>query len=216
MTGFIYNDVVDIELDRLAKKERPIALGLLSKRTALLATAGISLSSILTAFMLFELATSSLLLITSIAVLLYSHASTYLPLVKGPYVGALAVFPFMVGYSVGKGEVHLGALSVVFSYICFREMLLDIADRTADLAYGKRTIAAYLPRESLWVPWLGMMCSLMLGFAVIDGYQGQILISLAVAAQLFFLILSNRDLALAIRGTRIVMLIGVGAACLSG
>lgn len=216
MIGFIYNDIIDIDLDRAAGKNRPISSGSLPVRSALGMIFILTTLQFLVAPALKSHDSVVILLATTVAVIAYSHFSKRLPILKGLYVACLANTPLLMGYSEARIEPNWGPMLVVFSFIFWRECLLDVYDAYYDTRRGFRTVASFIPPPLLEkMAWLGMVLSLAFGYLVLDGFIAHLVMTGALGLQLLAAHQSNYDQQNGLVTTRFVMIVGVIAACLS-
>lgn len=144
MIGFVANDIFDIKKDQAAGKMRPIAMGKLTRSSAIKwIVFGIC------AILIFELiinGVSSLLVIgaTLTAVIMYSPVSNKSPLFKGLYTAVLCTSPFFYAYVLSSSSINYYSLVLVCGFIFGRELWLDKIDYETDINFGLKTIPFYL------------------------------------------------------------------------
>lgn len=214
MGGFIANDVCDLEKDRIAGKPRPITLGLLCLIDAVASAIFLFGFSLLAAYALFNGIAVSLVAATICALVFYSDFSKKVPFLKGAYTACLAVSPLIFGSAAGAASISASIVAMVFGFIVFRELLLDLLDIEGDRKSGLRTLAMIAtPRTVKMVGWLGMAAFLSVGLISAPSLLSKLLIfgSLVSLALSYHQYAADNQKGL--RLTRIPMLLGIlGAA----
>jgi len=142
-----WNDYVDIEIDRVNKPERPLPVGLIRPRGALLFSAvGTALSLLIAAFInqpAFLIALGS-----NILLYLYSWKLKCTILWGNAAVAAIVGLCFIFGgVAAGNIEPVLMLAVTVFFAIMAREILKTMADYKGDLQQRCRTIATAWGKE---------------------------------------------------------------------
>lgn len=152
--GNIFNDISDIEIDRINHPQRPLPAGEISVPVATTAAtlfAFISLTvSIITSGILALAAAISLLLLT-----LYNLWLKKLPLVGNLTVALLGSFPVALGaflvapksLSIVPGPI----IAVGFAFLVHltREIVKDLADWKGDISASYKTLPLYLNSKSV-------------------------------------------------------------------
>jgi geranylgeranylglycerol-phosphate geranylgeranyltransferase len=140
--GFVINDYVDVEVDRLGKPHRPIPAGLLARRDALLFAATLAVAALLLAatlgpgLALFAAATVAVATLYSLALkgtVLLGNACMGLLIASIPLFGALAAGGLSPAVWVVAGLMWLFDFS--------HEVLKTTADHAGDQAAGLATVA---------------------------------------------------------------------------
>lgn len=150
--GFVINDILDIEIDRINRPDRPLAAGLVSMRVAWALCLGTTLAGVLLAFMI---GTGPGIVAGLIALALFAYSYD---LKKRFLIGHLtiavmgaALLPFG---ALAAGELLPVLYSVVFVFPAFiaREVLKTVPDYAGDRAAGVDNIATrYGPQTALRV-----------------------------------------------------------------
>lgn len=138
MAGFITNDVYDRSKDALALIRRPITLGLISARKAIIASG-------LLFFIAFCVApihdrSIATLFVTAVLVVAYSPFAHRVAILKGVYTALLCCAPLSYGAAVGGGQFANTAFASLVLFASGREVYLDIRDIDGDSRFGLRTI----------------------------------------------------------------------------
>ena len=140
MFGFVLNDVLDFRKDAAAGVRRPIARGLVSRRAALVFAVVLLLVAGGLAAMIGE--GRGVLLMTALALVLYTPVARGVPVLKGMYVALLCLAPLYYGAVVAQARVPGAVYAVDALFIFGREMLMDADEVAGDRMAGMRTIAA--------------------------------------------------------------------------
>lgn len=136
------NDVLDLRIDRINRPERPLASGLLSRRTGILvwligSAVGMALSALLS---------NAHLLISGVAVgalVVYSVWFKRVILVGNVLVAALVAVSLLFGALVVDDLRHvLFAATFAFLLTFVREVVKDAADLDGDAAFDAHTVAS--------------------------------------------------------------------------
>jgi 4-hydroxybenzoate polyprenyltransferase len=176
MTGFVVNDICDIEKDRLAGSRKPLAEGLISRPIAERVAAGLVSVALLSAALLSQNRSFAVIVVTLFIALLYSAIARRLPLAKGLVTAVLCCAPFayttQIASIVIPGEYYLFLLLFVIG----RELLLDVRDYWTDRAAGLKTVVSYLK------PGL----SRVIGWALMTGSVGAVTLSSTGKSAPFF------------------------------
>jgi 4-hydroxybenzoate polyprenyltransferase len=140
MSGFVWNDLHDSEMDIQAGKLRPLASGELSSGIAVYATVFACLFSLAASGMFLGVGATMVLVTTVISLLLYSPLARVHPIVKPIWVAALCMTPFAFGVVALGLRPDFAPLALGFVFISAREALIDLQDASTDRAWGIRTI----------------------------------------------------------------------------
>lgn len=212
MFGFVANDISDFAKDRAAKKNRPIATGELSLAIASALAAMFLAAIFVVSWFLGSEAFAASLVVAS-ALIFYSPFSQWYPKLKGPYTAALCVSPFFVAHGVLETAVELSVIAIVFAFIVFRELLLDANDLETDRSFGLITLAAFIGRKrSETIGWIGMFSTFLLGIFFVDGWMQKLALASAIFVLGYALSKYRQDEIIAMKITRLAMLLGVVAA----
>jgi 4-hydroxybenzoate polyprenyltransferase len=163
MTGFMVNDCVDVDKDRLNKVSRPVARGLLSVRTTLVIAIALMLFGISIDAMMGGARSAFLILCAFVAVTLYSFVSRLVPFVKAPYTACLCCIPVMYAGHIAGVRLPITIYMIVFAFIVGREVLLDLRDFEGDRSSGLRTLPSFIGEKlSAFIGWLMMLAAVMM------------------------------------------------------
>lgn len=212
MSGFVWNDLYDAEMDRQAGKMRPIATGKLSPRIATSATAFSCVLALVVSISALGTSATLVLIGTMVALLLYSPFGRVHPLVKPIWVGALCMSPFAFS-SVSMGlNPDPTILFLGFSFILTRELLIDLQDAESDCSWGVRTIDQLFDAKTLeLLCWSALILIPVVGTLIVSGIGSSALLaasaSVSAIAFKFYLTEPSRGLL----WTRLSMLFAVVA-----
>ena len=138
--GFVLNDYVDIEKDRINHHDRALPSGRLSRKQVLIPMPLLIISSIFFAFYLPSVA----LLIDVITILLlstYSFVNNKYGIWANAITALCSSFTIVFGMSVGGFSVALIFCAIGGFFMIFgREIVLDIRDLAADKAFRKTSV----------------------------------------------------------------------------
>ena len=142
--GYIHNDIVDLDVDRVSHPDRPLPSGRVTNGTAALVTTLLAVVGIASTTRLppecFEVA---LLIVVTLVV--YNHWLKLLPLVGNVAVGLVGGAPFVFGGLAAQhaeGAILPGAMASAFHFV--REVLKDVQDLDGDCTRGSRTLPLLL------------------------------------------------------------------------
>ena len=122
--GYIHNDIVDLDVDRVSHPARPLPSGRVTNGTP----------------ECFEVA---LLIVVTLVV--YNHWLKHLPLVGNVSVGLVGGAPFVFGGLAAQhaeGAILPGAMASAFHFV--REVLKDVQELDGDCTRGSRTLPLLL------------------------------------------------------------------------
>jgi geranylgeranylglycerol-phosphate geranylgeranyltransferase len=192
-----YNDIVDLEIDRIAHPERPLPSGALSLKTArAIHVASIVLAVACSVAVTPGIGMSSLVII--VVMIVYSRLLKKQGLPGNVTVAVLASLPFLYGaWSAGRPLASLPLIALAVPLHLAREIAKDIEDaagdaisrRTLPLAFGERAA-----RNALFVA-LGAFLGGLAWFA-----RGQIQFGLAVLPAVAFVLFAAHHVAQGRRG----------------
>jgi 4-hydroxybenzoate polyprenyltransferase len=212
MLGFVFNDLYDIQKDKLANKNRPITTGELSKKTAI--TFAVITSILMLSFELLvnNIYSFYLILGTLIAVILYSPFSKAIPLLKIVYTAFLCCAPLLYGYLVSGINVELIKFLPILLFIIGRELWLDEIDLIGDLKANIKTLAYYLgKKKSIFLAFTLMFLSSGFIFLSEPSYLAIIFSVFSVFSLLICLIFIRFNENVAVNISRVSMLLGMFA-----
>lgn len=150
--GFVINDVLDVEIDRINRPDRPLAAGRVSLDTA--RTLYVSLTGLGVALAwTINAATGTLALVIALALFGYSIGFKRRFLVGHLTIAALGSLLFLFG-GLAAGHALPTLYSVLFTFPAFfaREVLKTVPDYEGDRASGVDNLATrYSPKTALRV-----------------------------------------------------------------
>jgi len=181
--SFLFNDLVDYEMDRVGHSNRALPQGRLTKQISLWA----SLVTLFAGFVIIQVLISELLLFF---VILYSTSAFYSAILKH-YVPAIAtpiwslIVTFLILYVV-KADIWVYIL--VFSFFFARELLLDYRDKEADKIFSAtKSLPNLLGNYTYWLVFL-----LLLIAAVSALFIGEIILVVLISiASIIVLLVSS-------------------------
>jgi 4-hydroxybenzoate polyprenyltransferase len=166
--GFVVNDILDYHKDIAAGVMRPIARGVLSRKAAMLFAIALLLSTC-------AVSTSvgsgwKVLAATALALMLYTPAARYLPLIKGFYVAALCMAPLYYGSEVSHAQYSWPSYGLLAVFVVGREALMDANEVQGDLSADMVTIAVVFGEaRTKWIGTCIMALSLTAGIMIATG-----------------------------------------------
>lgn len=210
MFGFVLNDILDYWKDKVAGVQRPIALGQLSRPAALLFSTVLLSAACVSALLIREGA--PVLLLTGIALVLYTPLAHRIPKLKGAYVAALSLLPLLYGATITHSNISGAAYAMDALFVFGREVLMDADELAGDQLAGMHTFAASL--GSPFARRLGMI--LMLGSLfglnfVSKGMIGSLAAAVSLASLVCILVWHGVTESRRISFTRLSMLAGAVA-----
>jgi len=196
LSVYIYNDLTDIEVDRLNKLDRPLVTGEASKKDALNLVILLSLSGLIIAFMV-SLKFFFLIMIFFILFFLYSFPKMHFKsmfIIKDLVIASGTALTYLIGGSViGTISVPIILMSIIgFVSALSTSIVKDFRDVRGDEIYKIKTFPI------IWGPMLTIRLAIALvvsvGLATIIGYYQlgfniafPILATLAFAAWIYVL-----------------------------
>lgn len=138
--GMVINDLYDIEIDRINKPERPLPAGLITRKSALITYAALSVSGIVLSFFT---STAALIIALAAVPMIFAY-SAYLkrtPLLGNLLVAFLTGLAFLYG-GAAVGRIEATVMPAVFAFLinAGREVIKDMEDREGDAQLGARTL----------------------------------------------------------------------------
>ena len=138
--GMVINDLYDIEIDRINKPERPLPAGLITRKSALVTYAALSISGIVLSFFT---STAALIIALAAVPMIFAY-SAYLkrtPLLGNLLVAFLTGLAFLYG-GAAVGRMEATVMPAVFAFLinAGREVIKDMEDREGDAQLGARTL----------------------------------------------------------------------------
>ncbi len=146
--GFAANDVFDIQKDRRAGRNRPIAMGQISS-SFVRVFAGASIAFALSlSYILGGIDTARVAFVASALVLIYSPLATRFPRWKGAVTAVLCLTPIAYAEAMTAATVPSFFYLITFGFILGREVLLDVKDAAGDHRSGMNTLPIVLGLSS--------------------------------------------------------------------
>ena len=138
--GMVINDFYDIEIDRINKPERPLPAGLITRKSALITYAALSISGIVLNFFT---STAALIIALAAVPMIFAY-SAYLKrslLLGNLLVAFLTGLAFLYG-GAAVGRIDATVMPAVFAFLinAGREVIKDMEDREGDAQLGARTL----------------------------------------------------------------------------
>lgn len=165
--GFVINDILDYRKDSEAGIDRPIARGLLTRKTALSFAAGLALA--IFALSLWVGSGGGILAATGLALILYTPSAQRLPLIKGVFVATLCMAPLYYGSVVCNAHYSWPLYLFMTAFVVGREALMDADELRGDLRAGLITIAAILGCARTKRIGIAIMALSLAGIGVVAG-----------------------------------------------
>ena len=210
MSGFVWNDLHDSEMDREAGKLRPLATGNLPSSVAAYATVFACVLSLAASATFLEVGATIVLVATIISLLLYSPFARVHPIVKPIWVAALCMTPFALAvFALGLRPI-LTPLTLGFAFIFAREALIDLQDAANDRAWGIKTIdQVFVPIAIERVCWVALVLIPTAGAFLAHGSPSRVLLLFSVAVNGFACLAYSRQPRRALVMTRFGLLFAV-------
>jgi len=194
MMAFVVNDIYDYEKDVRGNLDKPIAKGLLSKKTATLYAMVIACSATITELLLNGYSSLIVFLAALFGALVYSPLSTKVPTAKGFATAALSLMPVIYASSIANISVPYYIFFSIALFIIGREILLDTKHLVGDLASGIRTISSYMGLNiSRIVAWSLMFAGVVYFFLNLTSVYAVALSSAGLFCLMLALILDIRN-----------------------
>lgn len=211
--GFVVNDILDSHKDAAAGVTRPIATGMLSRKAAMLFALVLLLSTyVVSAFVGLG---EKVLAVTALALVVYTPAARYLPLMKGFYVAALCVVPLYYGSAVSRAQYAWPAYGLLAIFVAGREAFMDATEVRGDRNAGMVTIAvAFGEARTKRIGIFVMLLSLACGVTIATRGVAKVAFSLAILSLLCVMNWPDLNERKRVELSRIPMLVAaVGIAC---
>ena len=197
MFGFVINDIFDFEKDVAACVRRPIAMGSLSRQVAFFFA--IFLLLLVWSFCAAVGSGTSVVMLTVLALILYTPFARHAPLLKGLYVAGLSLVPLYYASMISHVNFSRAAYGLLAVFIFGRETLMDAHEIADDQRAGMRTMAIFLGQpEARRLGAVMMILSLACLNLVARGAMGKILAILSVVSLVCVLVWPHAE-----EGTRI-------------
>jgi 4-hydroxybenzoate polyprenyltransferase len=181
MLGFVINDIFDFEKDVAASVRRPIAMGSLSRQAALFFV--IFLLLVVWSLCAAVGSGTSVVMLTVLALVLYTPVARQAPLLKGLYVAGLSLVPLYYASVISHVNFSSAAYGLLALFIFGRETLMDAHEIADDQRAGMRTMAILLGQPEARQLGAVMMILSLAGLNLLArGVLGKTLAILSVAS----------------------------------
>lgn len=138
-SGNVINDYFDFEVDKINRPNRPIPLGLISRREALTFSILLSIAAIIISYLL---SSEALIIVVSTLMLLYFYSRSFksIPIIGNATVALCSALAFLYGGSV-VGNIYVAIIPAIFAFLIslIREILKDIEDLDGDKLNNVKT-----------------------------------------------------------------------------
>lgn len=138
--GFILNDYIDLEKDKVSHKERPMVSGKIHPKIVIPVLIVLAAFSLLSAFMI-SIHAVAITLLALVVLSYYGYVNNHFGLLANVLVASLCVLTVIYGLVVGSWDhLLLGTAMVLFFFVLGREILLDILDIEGDKVVNKSSV----------------------------------------------------------------------------
>jgi 4-hydroxybenzoate polyprenyltransferase len=215
MTGFVLNDIFDLNKDRKALRNKPIAVGLVSVQAASLFAVVLTGVALLISASIFRGNSFYVILAAISGVIVYSWWAQAVPTLKGFATAILCCAPFAYATEVAAIQFPVSYYGFLLAFIAGRELLLDVKDYEGDKRAGIYTLVAYLnPSKSRILGWALMTSSVILVMFSSSGL-GQLLFLLTLLSLGICLSIYVRNEQKGLAWSRVTLFAGVLATAFS-
>jgi geranylgeranylglycerol-phosphate geranylgeranyltransferase len=133
MSGFVINDLNDIEKDRDNHPHRPLPSGGITQAGASVIYFILLAASLLAIKLYVEPRDVYLYLLLLLCLVNYNYVVAYAPKAKTFYVAAVGLIPLLIESTIAKnGKSAVTVAPSLFLFLLGREMLMDVQDARAD------------------------------------------------------------------------------------
>lgn len=132
MSGFVLNDLHDIERDTINHPDRPIPGGHISKTAAMALYFGLLFLTLATVKAYVPLNNLFIYLLFFILLTNYNFVVERFPYMKNPYVALTTIIPIVIAQRVNPGVAEIELPVAVGLFIFGREVLMDVIDAKGD------------------------------------------------------------------------------------
>jgi len=215
MIGFVLNDIFDLDKDRIAQRDKPLATGLVSVEAAGLAAIVLTGVMLAISFAIARGNSVPIVFITLAGVIVYSWWAQKFPTLKGIATALLCCAPFAYAAEISGITFPTEFYGFLLVFITGRELLLDVKDFEGDRRAGVLTLVAYMnPIPSRIIGWTLMISSIVLVLARTTGI-GQVIFFFSFLSLGGCLILYLKNERRGLAWSRLTLLGGVIAAAFS-
>jgi len=210
MFGFVANDLFDEEKDKRAGVRRPLAMGFISRSSAVATAVFTAVSAHLFAACLSTAALTTTAWLC-VALLGYTGFARFAPTMKGLYTAALACSPLWYGHLISGRQVSIHLYVILSAFVLGRELLMDVVERDDDFAAGMRTIPFVIGTGTTIRMGVALITCASIGLILTANSTTAYALSAATAAGLAWLAVATAAPARKIELTRPIMLISAFA-----
>jgi 4-hydroxybenzoate polyprenyltransferase len=215
MSGFILNDVYDVEKDKPFAYRKPIASGWVDISTATAFAWALCFGALTLAA--FSLDTGAIYVSGGaiVGVAIYSRLARRLPALKGFMTALLCCVPFLYAAQVAHISYSMKYYAFLFAFIVGRELLLDVRDIASDSSIHMGTIATRLrtpiSRTVGWSLMIGSLIAVMVSASGTEFWLFVAALASLIPCLSIYVYNENRGIA----WSRLTLLIGALAASVS-
>lgn len=207
MAGFVINDLHDRAKDKLKPRQGPIARGQIPTHHAI--TFSVLLLACGVAATPMQGRSAAVLIVTLVAVVLYSFFAHWLPAFKGIYTALMCCAPLVYGVEIGDGNYTSAVYLTLALFVYGREVFLDIRDVDADSRFGLRTVPVLIGNAAARALAVGsMLLACIATMLLVRSTVGYIAAGSSFVALIAVLTWPRIDLFLRLRLTRLPMFLG--------
>jgi geranylgeranylglycerol-phosphate geranylgeranyltransferase len=190
MSGFVINDLHDIDKDKANHPHRPLPSQQISPVAACVLYFFLLTLSLVLIKATVKPAHTYIYLLLLVGLINYNYVVSYVPWLKDFYVATLGIFPlFILSSLLPEGRGHGLVITCLFLFLLGREMLMDIGDVDGDGETLVKRIG--LERSASIAFGVKFLGSLILSQQIGDLW-GALILFTVVASDLFFLFLWSR------------------------
>jgi geranylgeranylglycerol-phosphate geranylgeranyltransferase len=190
MSGFVINDLHDIDKDKANHPHRPLPSRQITPLAACILYFFLLTLSLVLIKANVEPAHTYIYLLLMVGLINYNYVVSYILWLKDFYVATIGVFPlFILSSLLPEGRGHGPVIMCLFLFLVSREMLMDIEDCEGD---GETLVKKIGLGKSAYIAFgLKFLGSLILS-QQIDDLWGAIILFTVVTSDLLFLFLWSR------------------------
>lgn len=205
MLGFTWNDVYDMEKDRVARRlDKPLATGTLDARAIVTISAVLFTLGATVAVIASGMVGMSAFVVLCLLVYLYSPFAKACPSLKVIYAAALCLAPYLFVYFVFGARFSPFLYLLVFLFFIFREIAIDATEIDGDRRSSYRTISVALGhRLASALGWGGMLVLPIVTYSVADDAFAKLALASCIATLLLCFVLFSRYPIVSLNLTRV-------------
>lgn len=195
--GYVINDVVDIDMDRLNRPHRVLPSNEMKKSTAIVFSLILVASGVYLATFIENLYIIYITILNSFLLFIYALSLKKIPLIGNLLVAIVAGSTFIFGGLSNDNilnSINIAIIASIFTLI--REIVKDAEDIHGDSSFGAKTLPIIFSR-AFSLEFVGFLIVLLLGF-IIFLYSTQrmflkttILLTILTIIPMFYLMVEN-------------------------